>query len=145
MPKCHRNTSGFRYLQKLYPQLHSLRPILDNGIWPEEAQYFPWILRPKLPFRIILTSDSGYYFHRMDKAVLYQAGNTLEEVFEGLKYCKYLGPAEPNNDEWEGVDPCTNFFELSQYFPKYKFDQEKEHWVLRQEILEPPRIDRSTL
>lgn len=137
-PKQHRNASGFRYLQVLYAQLHGLRPILDDGIWPEEAQYFPQGLLPGPPFHIILASDSGYYFHRMDEAVLYQAGNTLEEVFEGLKNCKYTGPAGPNNDEWEGVDPCTDFFEPSQYFPNYRFNREEGHWVLGWEIPEPP-------
>ena len=112
--------------------LNSMSPthFLDDGIWPEEAQYFPRGLLPGPSFHIVLASDSGYYFHRMDEAALYQVGNTLEEVFEGLKYCKYSGPAGPNSDEWGGVDPCTDFFEPSQYFPNYKFDREKGHWVL---------------
>src|SRR5271155_1714052 len=99
-------------------------------MWPEEAQYTPWGLEPGPPFHILLTSDLGYYFHRMDEAVLYEAGETLEEVFEGLKYFKYTGPGDPENDEWEGVDKCTDFSELSQYFPNYKFDGEDPRWVL---------------
>jgi len=74
----------------------------------------------------------------MDEAVLYEAGKTLEEVFEGLKYFKYTGPGSPENDDWEGVDKCTDFSEPSQYFPNYKFDRENPHWVLRWDIPEPP-------
>ena len=137
-PKQHLNASGFRYLQKLYPQIQGLRPVLDNCTWPEEAQYTPRGLSPGPAFHILLTSDSGYYFHRIDEAVLYEAGKTLEEVFEGLKYCKYMGPGGPGNDQWEGVDTCTDFFEPSQYFPNYKFDREEAHWVLGWDIPEPP-------
>lgn len=137
-PKQHRNASGFRYLQNLYPQLNNLQPILDDGVWPEEAQYFPPGLEPGPPSHILFASESGYYFHKMDEAILYKAGSTLEEVFQGLKYCKYFGPAGPEKDEWEGVDTCTDWFEPSQYFPNYKFDHDDPHWVLGWEIPEPP-------
>lgn len=137
-PKQHLNASGFCYLQKLYPQIHGLRPILDNCTWPEEAQCVPRGREPGPPFHILLASDSGYYFHRMDEAVLYEAGKTLEEVFEGLKYRKFMGPGGPKNDEWEGVDTCTDFFEPSQYFPNYNFDREEGIWKLGWEIPEPP-------
>ena len=70
--------------------------------------------------------------------MLYEAGKTLEEVFEGLKYFKYTGPGSPENDDWEGVDKCTDFSEPSQYFPNYKFDREDPHWVLGWDIPEPP-------
>ena len=137
-PKQHLTASGFRYLQKLYPQIHGLRPILDNCTWPEEAKYMPAGLEPGPAFHILLASDSGYYFHRMDEAMLYEAGKTLEEVFEGLKYRKYMGPGGPMNDRWEGVDTCTDFFEPSQYFPNYEFDREEGIWKLGWEIPEPP-------
>ena len=137
-PKQHLNASGFRYLQKLYPQIHGLRPILDNCTWPEDAQYVPLGREPGPPFHILFASDSGYYFHRMDEAVLYEAGKTLEEVFEGLKYRKFMGRGGPKNDEWDGVDPCTDFFEPSQYFPNYNFDMEERIWKLGWEIPEPP-------
>jgi hypothetical protein len=74
----------------------------------------------------------------MDEAVLYETGQTLEEVFEGLKYCKYMGRGGPKNDEWEGVDTCTDLFEPSQYFPNYEFDEKEGIWKLGWEIPEPP-------
>ena len=74
----------------------------------------------------------------MDEAVLYEAGKTLEEVFEGLKYHKYMGSGSPKNDEWEGVDTCIDFFEPSQYFPNYNFDMEEGIWKLGWDIPELP-------
>ena len=40
-PKQHQNSSGFRYLCKLYPEVEGLRPVLDTVVWPEDAKYFP--------------------------------------------------------------------------------------------------------
>lgn len=139
-PKQHRNANGFRYLNKLYPQLGGLRPILDNIVWPEEARYFPRSLGISDIYPMILfVSDSGYYFYKND-LILYEAGNTLEGVFDGLKYCKYLGPYGPDKTEWEGVDTCTDWFDPAKYFPNYKFGSEDPHWMLTREIPEPPEL-----
>ena len=132
-PKQHRNASGFRYLSKLYPEVQGLRPVLDNVVWPEDAQYFPPTLDIDCCYTLILfTSESGYYFYKMDDWAMWHAGNTLEEVFEGLKECKYL------DNEWDAPDPCTDWAEPGEYFPHYKWDNGDPHWMLAWEIPEPP-------
>jgi hypothetical protein len=140
-PKQHCNAIGFQYLNKVYPQLGGLRPVLDNIVWPEEAQYFP----PGLGIdggdeRILFISEAGYYFYRTEEITLFQAGTTLEEVFEGIKYCKYLGPVGPQNDEWESVEPYTEWSEPSEYFPRYRFDNDDPHWKLAWQIPELPEV-----
>ena len=130
-PKQHRSASGFRYLSKVYPEVTGLRPVLDNVVWPEDAQYFPPSLGIDNSYVLVLfASESGYYF--MDDWGLYQAGNTLEEVFEGIKEYKYL------NNEWDGPDPCTDWFDPEEFFPQYKWDIGDPHWILAGEIPEPP-------
>jgi hypothetical protein len=103
-PKQHRNASGFRYLSKLYPQIRGLRPVLDDTVWPEEAKYFPSTMGISGPNWILFASVSGYYCYKFDYLTLFHAGSTLEEVFNGMRYFKYLGPGGPENDEWEGVE-----------------------------------------
>jgi hypothetical protein len=137
-PKEHRNASGFRYLQRLYPGIKGLRPVLDNVVWPEDAQYFPRSMEiDGCHVLILFVSESGYHFYKMDHWSMLHAGNSLEEVFEGLKECKYL------DDEWEGSGPCTDWFEPEEYFPQYKWDNEDPHWMLAREIPEPPELIHS--
>src|SRR5208282_5551632 len=58
-PKQHRNASGFRYLSKLYPEVKGLRPVLDNVVWPEDAQYFPPSLGLDPCYTLILFSSES--------------------------------------------------------------------------------------
>src|SRR5208282_4605419 len=105
------------------------RPVLDSVVWPEDAQYFPRSLDiDSCHILILFTSESGYYFYKMDDWTMWHAGNTLEDVFEGLKECKYL------YNEWDAPDPCTNWFEPGEYFPHYKWDNGDSHWMLAWEI-----------
>ena len=130
-PKQHRNASGFRYLYKLYPEAEGLRPVLDTIIWPEDAKYFPPSLGIDPHYSLILfTSESGYYFYRIDDLALFHAGNTLKEVFDGIKAYKYL------NNEWDGPDPCADWFEPVEYFPHYRWDHDNSHWTLARVIPE---------
>ena len=67
-----------------------------------------------------------------------RGGKDFGGSFRGSKIFQVYGAWGPENDEWEGVDKCTDYSEPSQYFPNYKFDGEDPHWVLGWDIPEPP-------
>jgi hypothetical protein len=141
-PSQHRNASAFRYINKLHPQLqNSLEPVLDNATWPEDAPYFPLGWEPGPPTFVLLISKSSpisrYYL--LFDYTLYRAGNTLEEVFVGMRDSHYYWPCDENGYvQWEGEDPCSDSGNIEAYFPQYEHHPGHGNWCLAWQIPEPP-------
>ena len=99
-----------------YPQLQGLVPILDSITYPEELEEFPednYFREPR--FILLATSDQYYIYdaHEMSQQQLFFAGDTLRDVYIGLKEWRW---AESSEDMWEIVkdegeyrDPCDYF------------------------------------
>jgi len=141
-PSQHQNASGFRYINKLFPQLHnSLEPVLDNGTWPEDAPYIPCGREPGPPIFALLISKSSSIsrYYLLFDYDLFHAGNTLEEVFFGMRDFRYYGSCEKYGFvPWEAEDPCSDYGNIEAYFPHYVHHPGHGNWCLAWEIPEPP-------
>ena len=141
-PSQHRNASGFRYINKLFPQLHnSLEPVLDNGTWPEDAPYIPrgWEPGPPIFALLISKSSSISRYYLLFDYDLFRAGNTLEEVFVGMRDFRYYWSCEKYGFvQWEAEDPCSDYGNIEAYFPHYVHHPGHGNWCLAWQIPEPP-------
>jgi hypothetical protein len=141
-PSQHRNASGFRYINKLFPQLNnSLEPVLDNGTWPEDAPYIPPGLEPGPPTFVLFISKSlpiSRYYLLFDYT-LFRAGNTLKEVFVGMNDFRYAAwTRKPDFVPWEAEDPCSDYDDIESYFPHYEHHPGHGNWCLAWQTPEPP-------
>jgi hypothetical protein len=141
-PSEHRNASAFRYINKLFPQLHnSLEPVLDNATWPEDVPDFPLQWHPGPPTFTLLISKSSpisrYYL--LFDYTLFRAGNTLEEVFVGMRGNQFCWSCEKYGYvQWEPEDPCSDYADIEAYFPHYAHHPGHGNWCLAWQIPEPP-------
>jgi hypothetical protein len=141
-PKQHLNAKGFEYVNRTYPYLGPLRPVLDSVVWPEDAPCMPPSFRPTLPSYMLLVSDTGYFLYNYWASKLCKAGNTLEEVFYGMRDMKDI--KYPCYGGWNSLEKTKDLpIFLDQCFPRYNSDPEDGHWILREETQEipEPQID----
>ena len=141
-PPQHRNDSGFRYINKLFPQLNnSLEPILDDGTWPEDAPYIPRGLEAGPPMFILFISKTSpiLQYYLLFDGILFHAGNTLEEVFAGMRDLRYTASSnQPDFVPWEAEDPWSDFGDIEAYFPHYVHHPGHGNWCLAWQVPEPP-------
>ena len=99
----HMNDEWVKFFEIRYPQLKGLVPILDLMTYQEELAQFPdGFSFPAPHFFLLTTSDCYYIYNATDgENELCIAGNTLEEVYIGLKEWKW---AEISEDPWEFVE-----------------------------------------
>ena len=107
-----------QFFHKQYPQLRGLTPVLDSMTYPEELVEFPdgYNFIPDPEFFLLATSDSYFIYNATDgEDGLRPAGNTLEDVYNGMRDWKY---ADSSEDPWDFVEEegCLNQLE---YFPHY--------------------------
>jgi len=86
-----------------YPQLKGLVPILDSMTYMEELIDFPDGHHFKAPqFFLLATPDCYFVYDATDaEEGLLSAGETLEEVYHGLKEWRW---AESSEDPWDLVE-----------------------------------------
>lgn len=114
----HKNEAWVKYLQQLYSHLEGLVPILDSLAWPEDLAHYPAGLCPPEPSLFLLANAHAYYVFELDDLGLCRAGETLEQVYMGLKECKYRG----GEGEWPVEEWFSKGLELDErdFFPIYE-------------------------
>jgi hypothetical protein len=115
--RSHLDDAWVKCLQAMYAHLNGLLPVLDSLVWAEELTRYPEGKSPPEPSFFLLATPRCYYVYALDDSTLFRAGDSLEEVYMGLKQCRFHGdkegdwPAEP----WSlPVD-----LEVCDYFPVY--------------------------
>ena len=141
-PSQHRNASGFRYINKLFPQFkNSLEPVLDDGTWPEDAPYIPlgWAAGPPTFVLFISKASPILQYYLLFDGVLFHAGNTLKDVLAGMRDYRYtVFSSKPDFVPWEAEDPCSDFGDIEAYFPHYVHHPGHGSWCLAWQVPEPP-------
>lgn len=100
----------FRYLGHLYP-------ILDNVWWPEEVELLPAGIVASTSSYFLLASAESYYVYIMEMDALFKAGNTLQEVFIGLKEHR----EQPRDDCWEYEESSEYEDDYYRHFPQWHY------------------------
>jgi hypothetical protein len=129
------NDPWMQYIHALFAHVKGLVPILDSLVWHEELEHYPVGRSPPAPSLFLLATPQSYYVFDLDGLGLFRAGETLEEVYYGLKQCRFIGgerdwPVE----EWSSVG-----FDERHYFPIYGVNRNPDGtFNLRHSIKEVP-------
>ena len=114
---------------------------MDDATWPEDAVHFPVELAPEPPLFILFISKSlsiSQYYLLFDYD-LFSAGNTLEEVFIGIRDYRYTETYNKfDSERWEAEDPCSECSNPEAYFPHYVHHPGHGNWCLAWKVPEPP-------
>ena len=117
----HANDDWVKYLRAKY-SLFGLMPILDSLMYSEEIANFPLGLKElQKPSIFLLATVESYYIYDFDPdegSGLFIAGKTLEEVYLGLKECRYY---RCQDGSWEELESSPSLKDYSDelYFPVY--------------------------
>ena len=114
----HMDDSWVKFFHIRYPQLKGLVPLLDTVTYVEELKYFPEGHEPRDPRFFLLATSESYYVYDLTDGMdaLFVAGNTLEEIYNGMKEWRW---AETCDDMWDIVDE-EEWIEAFSYFPFYR-------------------------
>jgi hypothetical protein len=114
----HMEDSWVKFFHIRYPQLKGLVPILDNVTYVEELKYFPEGHAPLDPRFFLLATPESYYVYDLRDGMdaLFEAGNTLEEVYNGMKVWRWADTCD--EEMWDIVDE-EEWIEVFDYFPFY--------------------------
>jgi hypothetical protein len=119
----HMRDPWVQYLQALFGHLRGLVPILDSLVWPEELAQFPIGYNPIEPSFFLLATPEAYYVFDLDGLGLYCAGNSLEEVYFGLRESRFNGDRE---GDWSPEEWCSLDLDARFYFPVYEFTRNND-------------------
>jgi hypothetical protein len=117
----HANDAWVKYLRAKY-SLIGLMPILDSVMYAEELVDFPPGLKEwTAPSLFLLATRESYYVYEFDPdegSGLFIAGKTLEEVYSGLKECRYY---RCQDGSWEQIESSLVLKDYDErlYFPVY--------------------------
>jgi hypothetical protein len=116
----HMNDSWVEFFHVRHPSLN-LVPILDSMTYAEEVERLPDGLNPVRPqFFLLANSDSYFIYDNTDTVeALFRAGNTLEEVYMGMRDWRW---AEVSDNMWEVVIGYN--IPSSEYIPIYNLTEE---------------------
>ena len=113
----HMDDPWVKFFQTRYPQLKGLVPILDSMTYVEELVDFPEEYDFDMPqFFLLATSDSFFVYDAMEgEDALRTAGDSLEDVYNGLKDCRW---ADSSEEPWGFVEE-EELLSPTNYFPHY--------------------------
>jgi hypothetical protein len=120
----HMRDPWVQFIQALFGHLPGLVPILDSLVWPEELTQFPNGYGPIEPSFFLLATPDAYYVFDFEGLGLYCAGQSLEEVYLGLKECRFNGDKE---GDWSPEDWCSLNLDARYFFPVYDFTRNREN------------------
>ena len=115
----HMEDPCFKYIQWRFRHLGHLHPLLDNAWWSEDVQILPMGVEASLPSHILLATAESYYVYIPEMDTLYNAGNTLKDVFLGLKEGRDKGTPEDGSWEYEELPDIEH--NHCRYFPQWYF------------------------
>lgn len=114
----HVNDEWVKYVQAVYPQIEGLSPVLDSCVWPEEIGQYPEGRYRFDPSFLLLANSKSYYILVRDELGLYCAGESLGDVYEGMKKGRFHGNKQ---GDWEPLDYNRKYYQMDDrdYFPSY--------------------------
>jgi hypothetical protein len=121
----------FQFIQYRYRHLGYLHPILDYIMWPEEVEKIPisgWV--DPNHFRILFATKDYYYIYAPEDDLMYKAGRTLEEVFEGPQW----GKDSRGEIVWECMERPAWCGKFGAFFPTWSDDGHPGRRRLQEEI-----------
>jgi hypothetical protein len=105
-----------RFIQALFGHIEGLVPVLDSLTWPTELKQFPVGFTPIEPSFFLLATLEYFYLFDLDGLGFYRAGRSLEEVYQGIKECRFAGGKE---GDWKPEEWCDLDLDDRDYFPVY--------------------------
>jgi hypothetical protein len=125
----HRNDGWVKFVQNLFCEVPGLVPILDSLAFPEDLAHYPDDHAPPEPTLFLFATAHYYYVFDLQWMGLTRAGETLEEVYTGLKELKYRDfdsgwPAESPVGK-AGVND-RNVFPIYELYDRYEFRELEE-------------------
>jgi hypothetical protein len=133
----HNDEPCFQFLRWRFRHLGHLYPIFDNIMWPEDVENIPLTGYVNDPFRMLLAGKDYYYIYNPEDDMMFKAGRTLEEVYEGLKSDKDARGLSENC--WEIIEAGAGWKGWWD-FPCWSQDREEGRWKLREDILFEPFV-----
>jgi len=112
----HHNDSWVHYVKHRYPHIEDLQPILDDMTWPEEVGSLVASYGPGYPGFFLFANSTSFYFFDFETQELLNAGNTLEEVYLGLRDGKWSGMNE-SGERWNEEPDNEEEYDATNYFP----------------------------
>jgi hypothetical protein len=121
----HRNDEWVKFVQNLFCDVHGLVPILDSLAFPEDLVHYPDAHAPPEPSLFFFATPQYYYVFDLQWMGLTRAGETLEEVYTGLKELKYRDfdsgwPAESPVGDCGGIND-RNVFPIYELYDRHEF------------------------
>lgn len=114
------NAHWATFFKDCYPHISDLVLILDNMTYPEELRDLPGGRTPEQAEFFLLATPESYYVYDCAETLagtgsgLNRAGQTLKEVYLGMKEWRHMDvkdPWEREEDEWA---------DCRRYFPHYR-------------------------
>ena len=117
----HMDDAWMKHFRLRYPHLKGLVPILDSVTYAEELKEFPYGYLPSEPNWFLLATPESYFIHLYydfyGADYLLRAGDTLEDVYEGLKNWRW---AESCDDMWDCEVESSVLSRPCHCFPWYE-------------------------
>lgn len=119
----HRSDGWVTFVQHMYSHVNGLVPILDSLAFPEDLVHYRDGYAPPEPSLFLFATPQYYYVFDLEEMGLSRAGETLEEVYAGLKETKY----RDFESDWV-VEPWSEIGGVNEryVFPVYEFYDEHE-------------------
>jgi hypothetical protein len=115
----HVEDTWVRYVQAL-PKvpIEGLYPILDSLTWQEDIENYPPGCLPIDPSFFLFASSQKYYVYHFDNDDMFCAGDSLLDVYEGMKVGRFHGNKE---GDWMELErhPAVEHMMADDFFPVY--------------------------
>jgi hypothetical protein len=131
-PTAHMSDSWVRYICA-YPKtpIPGLTPILDSLVFPEDLCKYPPPFFTREPSFFLFGAPKQFYVYVFAINSLYRAGETLAEVFSGLRKPRYMGIRGWGGWEEEEISPWVDILNNENYFPEYEENHKGELCLAR--------------
>jgi hypothetical protein len=115
----HHEDSWVHYIKHQFSHIENLHPILDDMTWPEEVKLFVDEYGPGYPGYLLFANTTSFYFYVYDGDYLLKAGNTLEQVYWGLRQRRWIG-LDDSEEMWVMELDNGEEYDHYDYFPVWK-------------------------
>jgi hypothetical protein len=105
----HHEDAWVHYIKHRFSHIDNLQPILDDMTWPEEIELLAGDYGTGFPNYLLFANPTSFYFYHFDTDWLLRAGNTLEEVYWGLRQRRWTDKEERR---WCGEDYSLEMWEI---------------------------------
>jgi hypothetical protein len=130
----HMDDNWVRYV-RAFPKvpIEGLYPILDSLTWEEDLEKYSPGCYPFDPSLFLFGNSQKYYLYYLEDDAMYCAGETLVEVYEGLKVARFHGDKE---GDWVDLEehPAVEEMRAGEFFPVYWLSGNNDIITLAQPI-----------